>query len=89
MIKTSRFHSIFCSCQTLPLWFCNTSQVTRAHVDDSNGKWVLEGWIRQPMVTGSDRRQQPPFTPWNLGVYDAVVLADKMTGCKGEGCGGA
>eukprot|EP00877_Chromochloris_zofingiensis_P000364 jgi/Chrzof1/10328/Cz04g38020.t1 len=58
-------------------------KVTRAHVDDSNGKWVLEGWIRQPMVTGSDRRQQPPFTPWNLGVYDAVVLADKMTGCKG------
>jgi hypothetical protein len=28
-------------------------------------------------------KQQPPVTPWKLGVFDGLVLADKMTGCTG------
>jgi hypothetical protein len=28
------------------------------------------------------QQQQPLQTPWNLGVFDALVIADKMVGCK-------
>jgi hypothetical protein len=65
-------------------------QVKRALLDP-DGKWLLEGAIRQPQRTAAERKQEAPFTPWNLGVYDALVLADKMTGCPGgwgRGAGG-
>jgi hypothetical protein len=58
--------------------------VTRAAFDSSTAKWLLEGFVRQPVRSGEIAKQQPPFSPWNLGVFDAVVLADKMVGCKGE-----
>jgi hypothetical protein len=44
---------------------------------------VLEGAVRNPVVHITDIKAQPPITPWNLGVFDALVLADKMTGCPG------
>jgi hypothetical protein len=44
---------------------------------------VLEGAVRTPVVHITDIKAQPPITPWNLGVFDALVLADKMTGCPG------
>lgn len=43
--------------------------------------------MRSPVATIKDIKAQPPITPWNLGVFDALVLADKMTGCPG-GLGG-
>jgi len=64
------------------------AQVKKALLDP-DGKWLLEGHIRQPLRTAQERKQEAPFTPWNLGVYDALVLADKMTGCPGGwGSGG-
>lgn len=39
--------------------------------------------MRSPVATIKDIKAQPPITPWNLGVFDALVLADKMTGCPG------
>jgi hypothetical protein len=59
-------------------------QVKRAAYDASSNKWLLEGLIRQAIRSGEIAKAQPPYTPWNLGIYDALVLADKMTGCKGE-----
>lgn len=41
--------------------------------------------MRTPINTIGDIKEQPPITPWNLGVFDALVLADKMTGCPGGG----
>lgn len=58
-------------------------QVAKAAFDGSTRKWVLEGAVRTPMNVMADLKQQPPIKPWNLGVYDALVLADKMTGCPG------
>lgn len=59
-------------------------QVDKAAFDSSTRKWVLEGAVRTPLRNMSDIKEQPPITPWNLGVFDALVLADKMTGCPGE-----
>jgi hypothetical protein len=59
-------------------------QVAKAAYDPSTQKWLLEGAVRSPARTLQDVKQQPPVTPWNLGVYDGLVLADKMTGCSGE-----
>lgn len=65
--------------------FCTPSalQVAKAAFDASTSKWVLEGAVRSPVATMKDIKAQPPITPWNLGVFDALVLADKMTGCPG------
>jgi hypothetical protein len=62
-------------------------QVKRAAYDASSSKWLLEGLIRQAIRSGEIAKAQPPYTPWNLGIFDALVLADKMTGCKGEPIG--
>lgn len=61
------------------------AQVAKAAFDSSTRKWVLEGAVRTPVASMKDLKTQPPINPWNLGVYDALVLADKMTGCPG-GC---
>jgi hypothetical protein len=58
-------------------------QVAKAAFDVSARKWVLEGAVRSPATRIADIKQQPPVNPWNLGVFDALVLADKMTGCPG------
>lgn len=58
-------------------------QVAKAAFDASTSKWVLEGAVRTPVQHMTDLKAQPPITPWNLGVFDALVLADKMTGCPG------
>lgn len=50
---------------------------------DAWGKWVLEGEPVVSVRSGSDRTASPTFTPWNAGVYDAIVLADKMTAVEG------
>lgn len=57
-------------------------QVQRACFD-SYGKWLLEGEIRAPTRSKADSKAQPSHTPWNLGLFDALVLADKMAGVKG------
>lgn len=58
-------------------------QVQRALLSPE-GHWLLEGALRAPIMgTAEERKQQPAFTPWNLGVFDALVLADKMVGCTG------
>lgn len=62
---------------------CRCSQVAKAAFDASTSKWVLEGAVRRPVQQIQDLKSQPPITPWNLGVFDALVLADKMTGCPG------
>jgi hypothetical protein len=59
-------------------------QVSRAAFDSSTGKWLLEGAVRSPARTRTDIKQLPPYTPWNLGVFDALVLADKMVGIPGK-----
>jgi hypothetical protein len=59
-------------------------QVAKAAYDATTHKWLLEGAVRSPARTLSDLKQQPPVTPWNLGVFDGLVLADKMTGCTGK-----
>jgi hypothetical protein len=57
--------------------------VAKAAYDASTSKWVLEGAVRSPLNLMGDLKHQPPYTPWNLGVFDALVLADKMIGCPG------
>jgi hypothetical protein len=57
-------------------------RVRRAHLD-ADLKWLLEGDVRQPLRTAAERKQSPPFAAWNLGAFDALVLADRMTGCPG------
>ena len=79
----SHLHVVWCfgvclCCTSLP------SQVSRAAWDSSTRKWLLEGMLRFPTRTQTDAKQQPPHKPWNLGVFDGLVLADKMTGCTGE-----
>jgi hypothetical protein len=61
-----------------------TIQVAKAAYDATTHKWLLEGAVRSPARTLTDLKQQPPVTPWNLGVFDGLVLADKMAGCTGE-----
>jgi hypothetical protein len=62
------------------------AQVAKAAYDASSAKWVLEGAVRSPLQVMADVKAQPPYKPWNLGVFDALVLADKMTGCPGARC---
>jgi hypothetical protein len=57
-------------------------RVSRAAFD-KYGKWLLEGIPLKPVVQQSERREQPLATPWNLGVFDALVLADKMVAIPG------
>jgi hypothetical protein len=61
------------------------TQISKAHLND-DGQWLLEGHIRQPQHTAAAAKVQPPYSPWNCGMYDGLVLADKMVGTKGE-CG--
>jgi hypothetical protein len=63
--------------------------VAKAAYDPTTRKWLLEGAVRSPARTLTDLKQQPPVTPWNLGVFDGLMLADKMTGCTGEVAHGA
>lgn len=59
------------------------ARVSRALLDADGKQWLLEGSLRQPLRTAAERKQEPPFTPWNLGVFDALVLADAMAGRAG------
>lgn len=58
--------------------------MSKAAYDSSTRKWLLEGAVRSPARTQADLKQQPPIRPWNLGVFDGLILADKMTGCPGR-----
>lgn len=61
-------------------------RVTRAAFD-KYGKWLLEGMPLKPVVLKSDREDLPLAKPWNLGVFDALVYADKMVAVQGApGC---
>jgi renalase len=57
-------------------------RVSRAAFD-KYGKWLLEGVPLAPVVRQSERAEQPLARPWNLGVFDALVLADKMVAIPG------
>jgi hypothetical protein len=57
-------------------------RATRAAFD-MYGKWLLEGVPLKPVVQQSERRDLPLAKPWNLGVYDALVFADKMVAVPG------
>lgn len=50
---------------------------------DRYGKWLLEGHPVRMMKRIEDRKQQPLHTPWNLGVFDALVIADRQAGDAG------
>jgi hypothetical protein len=50
---------------------------------DRYGKWLLEGCPRQMLIKEADRRALPSHTPWNLGVFDALVLADRLAATPG------
>eukprot|EP00878_Enallax_costatus_P020481 GHUV01021655.1.p1 GENE.GHUV01021655.1~~GHUV01021655.1.p1 ORF type:complete len:467 (+),score=105.63 GHUV01021655.1:386-1786(+) len=61
----------------------NDVKIAKAAFDSSTKKWLLEGVVRSPARTLTELKQLPPITPWNMGMYDGLILADKMTGCPG------
>jgi predicted NAD/FAD-dependent oxidoreductase len=71
--------------------------VSSARFDPRARTWVLEGRApEKPVRSHADRRATPAYTPWNEGAFDALVLADRMTGAPGtpgyvelQGAGGA
>lgn len=54
---------------------------------DKYGKWLMEGHPIKMIKKESDRRDWPQLSPWNLGVFDAIVVADKMVATPGEAAG--